>query len=232
MFDLYFRNLNLFGEIALWKFSHLSYVSGLSIDFGNLSFVFLYRQLSPNFTSINGNAFSERYGEAWNEEGFYSGVKFRIWRLKFSGYWDVYRFPRVDYTDVKNGVDYRVEVSFRISRNLDFKVMAREKSVVKGIKTFDDFGRAIWGEGIERRKNARVEVENRFGKVKFKSRVEVVRRVCKDSLVIGLTYRSEILSYYVVVVLECVVLLFFFSSRRRHTRLRTVTGVQTCALPI
>lgn len=163
MFDLYFRNLNLFGEIALWKFSHLSYVSGLSIDFGNLSFVFLYRQLSPNFTSINGNAFSERYGEAWNEEGFYSGVKFRIWRLKFSGYWDVYRFPRVDYTDVKNGVDYRVEVSFRISRNLDFKVMAREKSVVKGIKTFDDFGRAIWGEGIERRKNARVEVENRFG---------------------------------------------------------------------
>src|ERR1051325_4728889 len=26
--------------------------------------------------------------------------------------------------------------------------------------------------------------------------------------------------------------LFFFSSRRRHTRLRTVTGGQTCALPI
>ena len=25
---------------------------------------------------------------------------------------------------------------------------------------------------------------------------------------------------------------FVFSSRRRHTRLRTVTGVQTCALPI
>src|ERR1051325_11955968 len=28
------------------------------------------------------------------------------------------------------------------------------------------------------------------------------------------------------------VFFFFFSSRRRHTRLRTVTGVQTCALPI
>ena len=26
--------------------------------------------------------------------------------------------------------------------------------------------------------------------------------------------------------------MFFFSSRRRHTRLLTVTGVQTCALPI
>src|ERR1051325_1748673 len=28
------------------------------------------------------------------------------------------------------------------------------------------------------------------------------------------------------------VFFFVFSSRRRHTRLRTVTGVQTCALPI
>src|SRR5881409_2103990 len=30
----------------------------------------------------------------------------------------------------------------------------------------------------------------------------------------------------------CVVFFFFFSSRRRHTRCETVTGVQTCALPI
>ena len=29
-----------------------------------------------------------------------------------------------------------------------------------------------------------------------------------------------------------IVVLFFFSSRRRHTRYGTVTGVQTCALPI
>ncbi len=29
-----------------------------------------------------------------------------------------------------------------------------------------------------------------------------------------------------------VVLFFFFSSRRRHTRYISVTGVQTCALPI
>ena len=29
-----------------------------------------------------------------------------------------------------------------------------------------------------------------------------------------------------------ILFLFFFSSRRRHTRYGTVTGVQTCALPI
>ncbi|MFN3135550.1 MAG: hypothetical protein ACK44H_08280, partial [Candidatus Kryptonium sp.] len=104
------------------------------------------------------------------------GVKFRIWKLKFSGYWDVYRFPRIDYADVKNGVDYRVEISFRVSRNVDFRVIAREKSTVEGVKTLDDFGRTIWGEGIEWRRNGRVEVENRFGKVAFKSRVEMVRR--------------------------------------------------------
>src|SRR6188472_4585116 len=32
--------------------------------------------------------------------------------------------------------------------------------------------------------------------------------------------------------MECYRLFFFFSSRRRHTRCETVTGVQTCALPI
>ena len=31
---------------------------------------------------------------------------------------------------------------------------------------------------------------------------------------------------------ETVSLIFFFSSRRRHTRYISVTGVQTCALPI
>ena len=38
-------------------------------------------------------------------------------------------------------------------------------------------------------------------------------------------------SFWVVVVFVFF-FLFFFSSRRRHTRLLTVTGVQTCALPI
>ena len=35
-----------------------------------------------------------------------------------------------------------------------------------------------------------------------------------------------------VLYYHLMVLLFFFSSRRRHTRYISVTGVQTCALPI
>ncbi len=175
-FNLYLKNLNIFGEFASRKFSHLSYVFGLAVDFGNLDFVFLHRNLNTSFTSINGNTFGERYGEAWNEEGFYTGVKFRIWRLKFSGYWDIYRFPQVNYGDVKNGMDYRGEVNFKVSRNFEFRVMVREKSMVKDIKTLDEFGRTVWDEGVEKRRNARVEIENRFKKVVFKSRVEVVRR--------------------------------------------------------
>ena len=33
-------------------------------------------------------------------------------------------------------------------------------------------------------------------------------------------------------VMLCLCFFFFFSSRRRHTRYISVTGVQTCALPI
>jgi len=41
-----------------------------------------------------------------------------------------------------------------------------------------------------------------------------------------------VLMCYLFMWMVCAVLLFFLSSRRRHTSLRTVTGVQTCALPI
>src|ERR1051325_8603699 len=43
---------------------------------------------------------------------------------------------------------------------------------------------------------------------------------------------STVLCRIVVTVANIFYFFFFFSSRRRHTRLRAVTGVQTCALPI
>ena len=36
----------------------------------------------------------------------------------------------------------------------------------------------------------------------------------------------------IIILYEFCVSFFFFSSRRRHTRYISVTGVQTCALPI
>lgn len=178
-FDLYFRNMNLFGEIASRKFLSFSYVVGLTAGFGDLNFVFHFRKLSPNFISINGNVFSERYNEAWNEEGFYSGVKFKIWKIRFSGYWDIFKFPKFDFNDVKSGDDRRIEISFAVSRNVNFKFMFRQKTTIEGIKDIDEFGRAFWGEGVESRRNIRFEIENKFKKVSFKSRVEAVRRNLK-----------------------------------------------------
>ena len=49
------------------------------------------------------------------------------------------------------------------------------------------------------------------------------------SLVFLVVFYQCVFSYFVVFVAFD---LFFFSSRRRHTRFGTVTGVQTCALPI
>src|SRR3546814_8492965 len=37
---------------------------------------------------------------------------------------------------------------------------------------------------------------------------------------------------FVIIMVRVCLLFFFFSSRRRHTRCASVTGVQTCALPI
>ncbi|MEN3039217.1 MAG: helix-hairpin-helix domain-containing protein [Candidatus Kryptonium sp.] len=175
-FDFYFRNLNFFGEVASRAFENFSYVAGLTIGFEDLNFVFHLRNLNQNLFSINGNAFSERYGEAWNEQGFYSGVKFKVWRIGVSGYWDIFKFPKSGLDDIKNGNDYRIEANFSVSRNLIVKLMFREKARVEGIKTSDEFGRSSLGEGIERRRNLRFEVENRLGRISLRSRIEAVRR--------------------------------------------------------
>ena len=45
-------------------------------------------------------------------------------------------------------------------------------------------------------------------------------------------YKEYMLSYRHDEVQDELFFFFFFSSRRRHTRYGTVTGVQTCALPI
>jgi len=50
-----------------------------------------------------------------------------------------------------------------------------------------------------------------------------------DPISISAEHGSGVGDVSVYALISC---FFFFSSRRRHTRLRTVTGVQTCALPI
>lgn len=174
-YGVYFRNLYLFGEVALNQLLCFSMVSGLNVIFKDLELVFQYRNLNPNFTTINGNVFSERYGEAWNEEGFYSGIRLRMGVAKFSGYYDIFKFPRSDFDATKNGADYRVELSLRVARYTELKLFRKEKSITKGMKIYDEFGRQSLIEGTERRENWRLEVENRFKNIEFRSRVEFVR---------------------------------------------------------
>ncbi len=175
MWDFLFKRLNFFGELATQSGLNFSAVSGVVFDFENLKLAFQYRNLNPNFISVNGNTFGERYGEAWNEEGFYSSVKLKLRRLYIWGYYDIFTFPVAKANDAKSGYDYRFELGISISRNMNAKILIREKSVLKGIKVYDDFGRGNWGERSERRKNFRVEVENKFQDVVLRSRVEVLK---------------------------------------------------------
>jgi hypothetical protein len=189
-YGFYLWNLNLFGEIASNQLMYFSMVSGLSAIFKDLEFVFQYRNLNPNFTTVNGNVFGERYGEAWNEEGFYSGLRLRIGIMKFSGYYDIFKFPRSNFGAAKNGIDYRVEINLKVSRSTEARLIRKEKSIVKGMEVYDEFGRPSLVEGNEKRSNWRFEVENRFKSVDLKSRVEFVRRKFNDVETGFLIYQS------------------------------------------
>ncbi len=179
-YGVYFWNLNFFGEVASSQFLYFSVVSGLNAVFKDLELVFQYRNMNSNFTTINGNIFGERYGEAWNEEGFYSGLRLKMGIVKLSGYYDVFKFPRSNLDATKNGVDYRVEISLRVSRSIEVKLMRKEKTTIKGMEIYDEFGRPRLVEGDEKRGNWRFEVENRFKDVAFRSRVEFIRREFGD----------------------------------------------------
>ncbi|CUU06557.1 Helix-hairpin-helix motif-containing protein [Candidatus Thermokryptus mobilis] len=175
MWDFLFKRLNFFGEFATLSGLYFSAVSGVAFDFENLKLAFQYRNLNPNFTSINGNTFGERYGESWNEEGFYSSVKFKLSRFYIWGYYDIFTFPVTEIDDAKKGYDYRLELGIFVSRNMRAKILIREKSVSKGIKVYDEFERRILSEGNERRKNFRIEIENKFQSITFRSRIEVLK---------------------------------------------------------
>ncbi len=216
-YGFYFWNLNFFGEVASSQLVYFSVVSGLNAIFKDLSFVFQYRNLNPNFASVNGNAFGERYGEAWNEEGFYSGLRFRIGVLKFSGYYDIFRFPRSSFGATKNGIDYRVEISLKVSRSTEVKLMRKEKSTVKGMTVYDEFGRPSLVEENEGKSNWRFELENRFKDVGLKSRVEFVKRKFDDVETGFLIYQG--LKYRAFKFLRVYARVLFFRSDSYQSRI-------------
>lgn len=110
-----YRNIHLFGEIAIDKNLHKGLLHGCMISADSkLDIGILYRRIAPQYQTINGSAFTENTSPT-NEEGFYIGISFKpsiAWKLE--AYTDVYHFPWLRYNvDAPSfGRDYLAQLTY------------------------------------------------------------------------------------------------------------------------
>lgn len=96
--DLYWKNLNVYGEFCRSEQGVYALNSGLLASLGKrLDLSVLYRNYHRQFNPFLANAFSERSNPS-NENGLYTGIHFQYNRKTYvSAYADHYRFPWLSF---------------------------------------------------------------------------------------------------------------------------------------
>lgn len=132
-YQLHFRKLHIFGEMAMSKSHGKAIIQGLQAQANaKLQFQLLYRKYEPNYHTLYANAFAEQSSPK-NEEGFYMGLLFHPFiKWNISAYWDHYRFPWLRYQTRApgNGNDMFTQIQFLPNRNTDLSFrFKREKTL-------------------------------------------------------------------------------------------------------
>jgi hypothetical protein len=125
------KNLHVFGEAAIDYRRHKALLTGMLISADRrVDISFLYRDISKQYQSLYGNAFTENTMPS-NEQGIYAGIVIRPidgWRL--DAYTDIYRFPWLRYqSDAPGGGrDFLVQLSYTPNRSTQLVIKFRNES--------------------------------------------------------------------------------------------------------
>jgi len=131
-----FRNILFFGENA-WNINGgLALLNGLSfLVSDHFSFALNYRNYNKKYYSYYNDSYG-RNSTISNEEGFYFGAEYRpIRNLKFSAYFDIFRFPWLKYqvNAPSSGSEsfFQTDYSFKNKMSLIFryKLKFQQKSI-------------------------------------------------------------------------------------------------------
>jgi hypothetical protein len=97
-YNIFYKNLNIFGELARSQNNALAGISSVQINFTDIAdVIFSYRNYSRDFISIHSFGFGKGVSTQ-NETGFYSGIKIKpINGLYINAYYDFYKFPYRTY---------------------------------------------------------------------------------------------------------------------------------------
>lgn len=134
-----FRNLHVFGEIAMDKNGSTAIINGVigSID-RSVDLAIVYRKIAMRYQSFYGNAFTENALPS-NETGLYAGISIRAAAWKIDAYADLYKFPwllfRADAPSY--GYEYLLQVTF--TPNKQVGISLRYKKETKQANTDPEF---------------------------------------------------------------------------------------------
>jgi hypothetical protein len=170
-----FRNMHVYGEVAIDKLYNKAMVHGLlaSLD-PRVDLAVVYRNISSRYQSLFSNAFTEGRLPV-NENGLYAGLSIRPmhgWKLNV--YADIFRFPWLKYkvNAPSGGREYLVQVEYTPSKAV--LIYTRFRNETKDAGT-SDTASVISALTPVRRLNWRTQVNYRLSRIiELRSRVETV----------------------------------------------------------
>ena len=178
--DFQFRltNQRIFGEYAQSKNRGWGLVLGTVFAQKNYGILMQFRNYSKDFHSLHGAGFGERGGVPENEQGFYTGVSYRLFRnTRLFGYFDVFRFPWRTYFEKMpvNGNDFLIQIEHKVNRTMNVMLRFKRKRKEQALSGADDLGRATEYIESENRSNLRFQFEyNPLPPLKLRFRSELV----------------------------------------------------------
>lgn len=125
-YSLNFHQLHLFGELAMDKNKNPAVVQGLLFSPGTTTDIaLLYRNISPAYQSVNGNAFTENSMPV-NERGFFTGISIRpVPGLKLEAFADLFSFPWLRYRTDKPGIGSEFVIQLAYSPTKETLILSR-----------------------------------------------------------------------------------------------------------
>lgn len=117
-----FKNIHFFGEVALDKQVNIATVNAAILSVSSEADIsLLYRNISPEYSSVYGNAFTENTTPV-NENGLYAGISVRpSSNIKIDAYADLFIFPWLKYlVDAPGrGSEYLLQLFYTPKRGVE-----------------------------------------------------------------------------------------------------------------
>ena len=170
------NNIYFFGEAGQSQNKGWAAIFGVNFSVKPINILLLYRNYSKDFQSLHGSAFGEKGGVPQNEQGFYTGIRYKIFsNTNISFYYDIFKYPWRTYLENMPvaGSDLLFQVDQKISRKLKLTFRLKNKKREKNIKINDLYQRLTSVYDTENKLNLRFQIEYvPISNLKLRGRVE------------------------------------------------------------